>query len=549
MCHGEVNILMKNNDNQIWKELEQHSNEIKKLHLRQMFAHDKDRGRKFTIEAGGLLLDYSKNLVSRYTIELLCKLACESNLESAIINMFKGAPVNETEKRPALHIALRNRTNTPIIVSGKDVMPDVNRALHQMSEFAHLVRSGRWLGCTGKKIRNIVNIGIGGSDLGPAMAYEALKPYSDRNLTCRFISNIDATHFVEQTRDLNPEETLFIIASKTFKTQETMTNALSSREWLLNSLGNYKDAISKHFVAVSTNISEVEKFGILRTNIFGFWDWVGGRYSLCSAIGLPLMISIGPEKFFDMLDGFHTIDRHFAETPFEKNMPVIMGLISVWYNAFFNAETHAIIPYEQYLAKFPAYLQQLEMESNGKSVDIHGQPVKYSTGQIIWGEVGTNGQHSFFQLLHQGTRLVPADFIGFVKTHNPISDHHDKLLANMLAQTEALAFGRTTEEVKASGIPEWLVPHKTFSGNRPTNTILGEILSPYTLGALIALYEHKVFVQATIWKINPFDQWGVELGKEMASKILTELQAKRIMHKHDSSTENLIQRILAFREG
>lgn len=541
-------VLMKNNNNQIWKELEQHANEIKKLHLREMFAHDEDRGRKFTIEAGGLFLDYSKNLVSQRIIELLCKLANESNLESAIINMFGGLPVNETEKRPALHIALRNRTNTPIMVNGKDVMSDVNKVLHHMSEFARLVRSGRWLGCTGKRIRNIVNIGIGGSDLGPAMACEALKPYSDRSLICRFISNIDATHFVEQTRDLNPEETLFIIASKTFKTQETMTNALSSRKWLLSSLGNHKDAVSKHFVAVSTNISEAEKFGILRTNIFRFWDWVGGRYSLCSAIGLPLMISIGPENFFDMLDGFHAIDRHFAETPFEKNMPVIMGLISVWYNAFFNAETHAIVPYEQYLARFPAYLQQLEMESNGKSVDIHGQPVKHSTGQIIWGEVGTNGQHSFFQLLLQGTRLVPADFIGFIKTHNPISDHHDKLLANMLAQTEALAFGRTAEEVKATGIPESLVPHKTFSGNRPTNTILGEILSPYTLGALIALYEHKVFVQATIWKINPFDQWGVELGKEMASKILIELQEKRIIHKHDNSTVNLIQRILASRK-
>jgi glucose-6-phosphate isomerase len=538
---------MKNMKNtQTWKELEQHASEMKKLHLREIFAEDKERGRKFTIEAGGLLLDYSKNLILQRTVELLCKLGRECGLEKAINDMFTGAPINNTEKRPALHVALRNRSNIPIIVDGKNVMTDVNAVLHQMSEFATFVRTGRWLGCTGKRIRNIVNIGIGGSDLGPAMACEALKAYSDRNLICRFISNVDATHLIEQIRDLNPEETLFIIASKTFKTQETMTNALSAREWLLSSLGSYKDAVSRHFVAVSTNIPEVEKFGILKTNIFGFWDWVGGRYSLCSAIGLPLMISIGPERFFDMLAGFHDIDRHFAETPFEKNMPVIMGLMSVWYNAFFNVESHAVIPYEQYLSKFPAYLQQLEMESNGKSVDREGLPVNCKTGQIIWGEVGTNGQHSFFQLLHQGTRMVTADFIGFIKTHHPLSDHHEKLLANMLAQTEALAFGRTAEEVRAAGVPEWLVPHKTFAGNRPTNTLLGEILSPYTLGALIAIYEHRVFVQATVWNINPFDQWGVELGKELASRILMELQEKRIIHKHDSSTENLIQRIISF---
>ena len=538
---------MKNMKNtQTWKELEQHASEMKKLHLREIFAEDKERGRKFTIEAGGLLLDYSKNLILQRTVELLCKLGRECGLEKAINDMFTGAPINNTEKRPALHVALRNRSNIPIIVDGKNVMTDVNAVLHQMSEFATFVRTGRWLGCTGKRIRNIVNIGIGGSDLGPAMACEALKAYSDRNLICRFISNVDATHLIEQIRDLNPEETLFIIASKTFKTQETMTNALSAREWLLSSLGSYKDAVSRHFVAVSTNIPEVEKFGILKTNIFGFWDWVGGRYSLCSAIGLPLMISIGPERFFDMLAGFHDIDRHFAETPFEKNMPVIMGLMTVWYNAFFNVESHAVIPYEQYLSKFPAYLQQLEMESNGKSVDREGLPVNCKTGQIIWGEVGTNGQHSFFQLLHQGTRMVTADFIGFIKTHHPLSDHHEKLLANMLAQTEALAFGRTAEEVRAAGVPEWLVPHKTFAGNRPTNTLLGEILSPYTLGALIAIYEHRVFVQATVWNINPFDQWGVELGKELASRILMELQEKRIIHKHDSSTENLIQRIISF---
>ena len=525
-----------------WKALKVHFEQIENTHLREWFAQDPARGTALTLEAGDLFLDYSKNRVNAETMTLLRSLAEAVNLRGAIADMFSGRKINETENRAVLHIALRNRSNTPIKVDGKDVMPEVNAVLDKMAGFSRRVRSGEWKGHTGRPIRNIVNIGIGGSDLGPVMAYEALKPYIDRKLTVRFVSNVDGTHIVEATRDLNPEETLFIVASKTFTTQETMTNAESAKAWLLKSLGD-PAAVAKHFVALSTNAAKVSAFGIDTANMFEFWDWVGGRYSLPSAIGLSLMIAIGPENFFAMLDGYHAMDRHFAETPFEKNLPVTLALLGVWYNNFFGAQTQAILPYDQYLSRFAAYFQQGDMESNGKTISKRGKPVNYQTGPILWGEPGTNGQHAFYQLIHQGTKLIPCDFIGFCQSQNPISDHHDKLMSNFFAQTEALAFGKTADQVRAEGVPEKLVAHKTFEGNRPTNTILAKKLTPQVLGQLIALYEHKIFTQGVIWDIYSFDQWGVELGKALANKILPELKsATEPELKHDSSTNALIRR-------
>ena len=505
-----------------WKALKAHFEQIENTHLREWFAQDPARGTALTLETGDLFLDYSKNRVNAETMTLLRSLAEAVNLRGAIADMFSGRKINETENRAVLHIALRNRSNTPIKVDGKDVMPEVNAVLDKMAGFSRRVRSGEWKGHTGRPIRNIVNIGIGGSDLGPVMAYEALKPYSDRKLTVRFVSNVDGTHIVEATRDLNPEETLFIVASKTFTTQETMTNAESAKAWLLKSLGD-PAAVAKHFVALSTNAAKVSAFGIDTANMFEFWDWVGGRYSLPSAIGLSLMIAIGPENFFAMLDGYHAMDRHFAETPFEKNLPVTLALLGVWYNNFFGAQTQAILPYDQYLSRFAAYFQQGDMESNGKTISKRGKPVNYQTGPILWGEPGTNGQHAFYQLIHQGTKLIPCDFIGFCQSQNPISDHHDKLMSNFFAQTEALAFGKTADQVRAEGVPEKLVAHKTFEGNHPTNTLLADKLTPETFGALIALYEHKVAVQGCLWGVNSFDQWGVEHGKQMARDILPKL--------------------------
>ncbi len=523
-----------------WKDLEQHFEQIKNEHLRDMFAGNPERSEKFSLEAAGLMVDFSKHRITEDTISKLTALAEACNLREEIDAMFSGQPINKTENRSVLHIALRNRSNTPIIVDGKDVMPDVNAVLDRMKVFSDKVRGGEWLGYTGKPICNIVNIGIGGSDLGPVMVTEALKPYSLRDLKVRFVSNVDGTHFVEQTRDLNPEETLFVIASKTFTTQETMTNAASAREWLLAALKD-DSAIARHCVAVSTNKEKVTAFGIDEENMFGFWDWVGGRYSLCSAIGLPIMIAIGYDNFTDLLDGYHAMDNHFKDTPFEHNIPVLMGLLGIWYNNFFGAETTAILPYDQYMHRFPAYLQQLDMESNGKYVSKQNVPVNYQTGQIIWGEPGTNGQHAFYQLIHQGTKLIPCDFIGFVKSHNPIGDHHDKLMANFFAQTEALAFGKTAEEVIAEDTPGDLVQHKVFTGNRPTTTVMAEMLTPQVLGALVALYEHKVFVQGVIWNVYSFDQWGVQLGKILAGKVLEELQSEdEPVLEHDSSTNKLI---------
>ena len=519
-----------------WKALEAYHDAVKDVHLRDMFADDGARAEEMCLEACGLFLDYSKNRATAETMGLLVALAEARGLRGAIDDMFSGKAINETEKRSVLHVALRNRSDDPILVDGEDVMPAVNAVLEKMRGFADGVRSGEWKGHGGKRIRNVVNIGIGGSDLGPAMAYEALKSFSDRELTVRFVSNVDGTHFAEQTHGMDPAETLFIVASKTFTTQETMTNARTARDWVVTGLGD-ETAVAKHFVAVSTNAEEVVKFGIAEDNMFGFWDWVGGRYSLCSAIGLPLMIGIGPENFTAMLEGFHAMDRHFAEAPFPENMPVILGLLGVWYNNFFGAETHAILPYDQYLHRFSAHLQQLDMESNGKGVDKAGRSVGYGTGPVIWGEPGTNGQHAFYQLIHQGTKLIPADFIGFCVSRNPLGDHHDKLMANFFAQTEALAFGKSADEVRAEGTPEELVPHKTFNGNRPTNTILADELTPAVLGSLTALYEHKVFVQGVIWDVYSFDQWGVQLGKVLASKILEELQAEDDPEPgHDGST-------------
>ena len=525
-----------------WKALVAHATDTETMSLRELFSSDPERARDFSLETGDLFLDYSKNLVTTKTMDLLFALARRTGVSGAAQAMFSGEPINRTEGRSVLHTALRNRSNSPVRVNGDDVMPEVNRVLQHMATFAEDVRSGKWKGFSGRPIRNVVNIGIGGSDLGPMMACEALKPYSQRDLDVRFVSNVDGTHIVEATLGLDPAETLFIIASKTFTTQETMTNARTAREWCLAALKE-ESAIARHFVAVSTNADAVASFGIDTANMFEFWDWVGGRYSLASAIGLPLMISVGPEHFVAMLDGFHAMDNHFLGAPLETNMPAILALLGVWYINFRGAETHAILPYDQYLHRFPAYLQQGDMESNGKSVSRKGERVAWNTGPIIWGEPGTNGQHAFYQLIHQGTRLIPCDFIGFLRSHNPVGDHHAKLVANLFAQTEALAFGRTETEVRESGSTPELLPHKVFEGNRPTSTILAEGLSPRVLGELIALYEHKIFVQGVIWDVLSFDQWGVELGKALANRILPELQDEdEPPLSHDSSTNQLIRR-------
>ena len=524
-----------------WQALEQHYQQIRDLHLRTLFAEDPGRGERFSLEATGIYLDYSKNRITGETLRLLLELAESSGLRERTEAMFRGEKINVTENRPVLHVALRAPRDWSIIVDGVDVVPLVHAVLDKMSDFSNRVRSGAWTGYTGKRIRNIVNIGIGGSDLGPSMAYEALKFYSDRDLTVRFISNIDGNEFAEVTRDLDPAETLFIVSSKTFTTLETLTNARTARAWCVRALGS-EQAVARHFVAVSTNAEEVRKFGIDPANMFEFWDWVGGRYSYDSAIGLSLMIAIGPDRFREMLAGFHAVDEHFRTAPFERNLPVLLGLIGIWYNNFFDAQTVAILPYDYYLGRLPAYLQQLDMESNGKHVDLQGRPVNYQTGPIIWGQPGTNGQHAFYQLIHQGTKLVPCDFIGFYQALNPLQPHHDLLMANFFAQTEALAFGKTAEEVAADGVPAFQVPHRTFEGNRPTNTILAQRLTPETLGKLIALYEHKVFVQGTIWNINSFDQWGVELGKVLANRIIPELESTAEPElAHDSSTNTLIR--------
>ncbi|MDA8091429.1 MAG: glucose-6-phosphate isomerase [Nitrospiraceae bacterium] len=525
-----------------WKTLEEHYQKIRNLHLRSLFTEDPQRGERLSAEGAGIYLDYSKNRITDETIQLLVKLAGECGLRESIDSMFLGKKINVTEVRAVLHIALRAPKGEKIIVDGLDVAPEVHAVLDRMAVFAEQVRSGQWRGYSGHPIRNVINIGIGGSDLGPVMAYEALKHYSKRDMTFRFVSNVDGTDFEEATRDLNPEETLFIISSKTFTTIETMTNAHTAREWTLKAL-HHKESIARHFVSVSTNAQEVSKFGIDTANMFGFWDWVGGRYSMDSAIGLSTMIAIGPDNFHSMLSGFHEMDEHFRTAPFEKNLPVLLGLISLWYNNFFGAQTVAVLPYNQYLKRFPAYLQQLTMESNGKHVTLDGVNVDYDTGPVYWGEPGTNGQHSFYQLIHQGTRLIPCDFIGFCQTLNPIGSHHDLLMANLFAQTEALAFGKTEDEVRAEGTPDWLVPHRVFEGNRPSNTILAERLTPETLGKLVALYEHSVFTQGAIWRIDSFDQWGVELGKMLAKRIIPELESgTEPQLKHDSSTNALIRR-------
>ncbi len=525
-----------------WQALEQHYSQVRDVHLRTLFAENPSRGQQFTAEAAGLYLDYSKNRITAETLPLLLKLADECGLRERIDAMFRGEKINVTERRAVLHVALRAPRDASIVVDGENVVPAVHAELDKMAAFADRVRSGEWTGYTGKPIRSIVNIGIGGSDLGPAMAYDALRHDSDRDLSVGFVSNVDGSEFAEVTRDLNPEETLFIVSSKTFTTLETLTNAHTARQWCVGALGS-DDAVAKHFVAVSTNAAEVAKFGIDTANMFEFWDWVGGRYSVDSAIGLSLMIAIGPANFRDMLAGFHAMDEHFRTTPFERNLPVILGLLGIWYDDFFDAETVAILPYDHYLGRLPSYLQQLDMESNGKHVDLDGQRVDYQTGPIIWGQPGTNGQHAFYQLIHQGTKLIPCDFIGFCQTLNPLGRHHDLLMANFFAQTEALAFGKPAEEVAAEGVPDFQVPHRTFEGNQPTNTIMAERLTPAVLGALIALYEHKVFVQGTIWHINSFDQWGVELGKVLANRIIPELENPgEPALTHDSSTNTLIQR-------
>lgn len=525
-----------------WKALEEHYHKIRALHLRTLFSQDPNRGERFALEAVGIYLDYSKNRVTDETLHLLLELAASSGLRERIDAMFRGEKINVTENRAVLHVALRAPRDQSILVDGENVVPEVHAVLDKMADFSNRVRSGAWTGYTGKRMRNIINIGIGGSDLGPSMAYDALKYYSDRNLTMRFVSNIDGNEFVEATRDLDPAETLFIVSSKTFTTLETLTNAHSAREWCVKALGS-EQAVEKHFVAVSTNAAEVAKFGIDTANMFEFWDWVGGRYSYDSAIGLSLMIAIGPDHFSEMLAGFHAMDEHFRTAPFERNLPVLLGLLGIWYNNFFSAETVAVLPYDHYLGRLSAYLQQLDMESDGKHVDLEGRQVDYQTGPIIWGQPGTNGQHAFYQLIHQGTKLIPCDFIGFYQALNPLGRHHDLLMANFFAQTEALAFGKTAGEVAADGVPAFQVPHRTFEGNRPTNTILAERLTPETLGKLIALYEHKVFVQGTIWNINSFDQWGVELGKVLANRIIPELEsASEPKLVHDSSTNSLIRR-------
>ena len=524
-----------------WKALESHYEKVSKLHLRELFADDPKRGTRLTAEAVGLYLDYSKNRVTDQTLKLLIQLAEECGLRERIDAMFRGEKINVTEKRAVLHTALRAPRNASIVVDGENVVPKVHAVLDRMADFANRLRSGEWKGHTGKRIRNVINVGIGGSDLGPVMAYEALKHYSDRAMTFRFVSNIDGTDFAEAVRDLDPSETLFIISSKTFTTLETMTNAQTARAWSLSGLGNDEKSVAKHFVAVSTNTREVAKFGIDTANMFEFWDWVGGRYSMSSAIGLSTMVAVGPDNFRAMLSGLHEMDEHFRTAPFERNLPVIMGLLGVWYNDFFGAQTVAVLPYEQYLKRFPAYLQQLTMESNGKHVTVDGNRVARDTGPIYWGEPGTNGQHSFYQLIHQGTRLIPCDFIAFSKPLNPLGRHHDMLIANVCAQAEALAFGKTAEQVAAEGTPDWLVPHRVFEGNRPSNTILVDRLTPETLGKLVALYEHSTFTQGAIWNIDSFDQWGVELGKVLAQRIIPELESKEEPKlAHDSSTNNLI---------
>jgi glucose-6-phosphate isomerase len=536
-------------DRRAWKALEAHHAKMREAHLRQLFADEPDRGERFTAQAAGLFLDYSKNRITQETVKLLLQLAEESGLRDRIDAMFRGDKINVTEGRAVLHVALRAQKGQSILVDGEDVVPEVHAVLEGMASFATKVRSGAWKGHTGRRIRNIVNVGIGGSDLGPVMAYEALRHYSDRALEFRFISNVDGTDFAEATRDLDPAETLFLIASKTFTTLETMTNAQTARQWCLSALKD-EHAVARHFVAISTNQHEVSRFGIDTANMFGFWDWVGGRYSMDSAIGLSTMIAIGPDNFRAMLDGFHAMDEHFRTAPFDRNLPAILGLLTVWYTDFFGAATTAILPYDQYLKRFPAYLQQLTMESNGKSVTLQGTHVSYPTGPVYWGEPGTNGQHSFYQLIHQGTRLIPCDLIGFGHSLNPLGEHHDILMSNVFAQAEALAFGKTAEELKAEGIPDALLPHRTFEGNRPTNVILAERLTPALLGSLVALYEHSVFTQGTIWGINSFDQWGVELGKALAKRIIPELGSKTEPKlNHDSSTNALIRRYRKLRES
>jgi glucose-6-phosphate isomerase len=525
-----------------WKQLKSHAREMAGVHLRTLFSDDPQRGERMTAQGAGLLLDYSKNRVNEETLKLLLSLAEESKLRERTEAMFTGEKINITEKRAVLHVALRAPKGQSILVDGEDIMPKVHEVLDRMSEFCNRILSGEWKGFTGNPIRNVVNIGIGGSDLGPVMAYEALRHYSKRDMTFRFVSNVDSTDFAEAVQNLNAEETLFIISSKTFTTLETMTNAHTARTWLLEKLDGHESAIAKHFVAVSTNAAEVTKFGIDTANMFGFWDWVGGRYSMDSAIGLATMLAIGPDNYRAMLQGFHEMDEHFRNAPYEKNLPVLLALLSIWYTDFFDAQTIAILPYEQYLKRFPAYLQQLTMESNGKHVTLKGAEVRYNTSPIYWGEPGTNGQHSFYQLIHQGTRLIPCDFIAFDKSLNPVGPHHDVLIANVFAQAEALAFGKTAEQVKQEGTAEWLVPHRVFEGNRPSNVILAEKLTPAALGKLVSLYEHCVFTQGVIWQINPFDQWGVELGKALAQRIIPELESttEPELH-HDSSTNHLIR--------
>ena len=526
-----------------WAALKAHHKKIQATNLKKLFAEDTKRGERFAVDAAGIYLNYSKNLITEKTVKLLFDLARESGVEERRDAMFRGEKINITENRAVLHVALRAPKDASIVVDGKNVVPEVHAVLDKMADFSSRVRSGTWKGHTGRRIRNVINMGIGGSDLGPVMAYEALKFYSERSMTFRFVSNVDGTDFAEAVVDLDPAETLFIISSKTFTTLETMTNAHTAREWALKGLGGEEKAVAKHFVAVSTNTAEVAKFGIDTGNMFGFWDWVGGRYSMDSAIGLSTMLAVGPDNFRAMLKGFHEMDEHFRTAPLESNLPVLMGLLALWYTDFFGAQTIAVLPYEQYLKRFPAYLQQLTMESNGKHVTLEGTRVNYDTGQIFWGEPGTNGQHSFYQLIHQGTRLIPCDFIAFGKTLNPLGRHHDMLVANVCAQSEALAFGKTPAQVKAEGTPDWLVPHRVFEGNRPSNTLLLERLTPETLGKLVALYEHAVFTQGSIWHIDSFDQWGVELGKVLAQRIIPELESATVPAlKHDSATNAVIRR-------
>ena len=526
---------------QVWKNLATHFRKVRDLHLRQLFAEDPKRGKRMTAEAVGIFFDYSKNRITDETLRLLIQLAKESGLRKRIDAMFRGDKINVTEDRAVLHTALRAPREGSVLLDGKNVVPEVHAVLDKMADFSNRIRSGEWKGHTGKRIRSVINIGIGGSDLGPVMAYEALRYYAERSINFRFVSNIDATDFAEAVYGFDPSETLFIVSSKTFMTLETMTNAQTARSWSLAGLSGDEKAVAKHFVAVSTNAAEVARFGIDTANMFGFWEWVGGRYSMDSAIGLSTMLAIGPENFHRMLKGFHAMDERFRTAPFEKNLPVLMGLLAIWYNDFFGAQTVAVLPYEQYLKRFPAYLQQLTMESNGKQVTVKGKRVAHQTSPIYWGEPGTNGQHSFYQMIHQGTKLIPCDFIAFGQSLNPIGSHHDMLIANVCAQAEALAFGKTAEEVKAEGTPKWLVPHRVFEGNRPSNLIFAERLTPESLGTLVALYEHSVFTQGAIWNIDSFDQWGVQLGKVLAQRIIPELESQSDpVLGHDSSTNNLI---------